>query len=418
MTGMMTRLTNLKNRFRYSIKDLVVFETNREIGYQKSRTTMILLSGFIMYSLLTIIPAAMRHYYHGVVTNISISIWFLLMFFHLVIRKSHVATVILASYGIDVLFFFHFIMETDWTIGMDAFWLFILITPFITDYLAGAVFGSIAAISGLFLSLICFKTPMVGYLQPYGSNMLSWYTVIYSVVMIAAAVVNLELTAHQIDKSVSDRKIAALLSERNNRLKKLLTIYETNEKTIRKYKHDIRHFNRVLAGFFQNGEYDKAAAYLKDFDSMLEQVTAVSFCDNAVVNELFTIYANQCQKLGFKPRFKALVPARFPMEETDLTSLVANALENAFEAQTHVEKEKRSMQVELTYDGKKLKLLTKNPYGIETSFKENGLPISTREVQSGIGTAQIKAIAEKYGGVASFTQENGMFIVKAIMTCI
>ena len=418
MTGKIVSLANIKNRFRYSLTELMVFETNNEVVYQKSKTTMILLTGFILYSLLTIIPSLLRHYYHGVVTNISITIWFLLMLAHLFTQKSHVRTVILAAFGLDVIFFFHFIMETDWTLGMDAFWLFILITPFITDFLAGAVFGSIAALGGLLLSFICFQTSVVGYLQPYGNNMLDWYTIIYIVIMIAAAIVNLELTAYQIDKSISDHKIAALLSERNGRLKKLLAVYESNEKAIRKYKHDIRHFNRVLAGYFQNGEYDKAAAYLKEFDSMLEQVTAVSFCDNAVVNELFAIYANQCQKLGFKPRFNAKLPERFPIEETDLTSLVANALENAFEAQTHVEKEKRSMQVEITYDGRKLKLLTKNPCGVETSFKENGLPVSTREVQSGIGTNQIKSIAEKYGGVASFTQENGMFIVKAILTCI
>ena len=62
--------------------------------------------------------------------------------------------------------------------------------------------------------------------------------------------------------------------------------------------------------------------------------------------------------------------------------------------------------------------MTRNPYAVETSFGANGLPVSTREVQSGVGTAQIKAIAEKYGGVASFTQENGMFTVKAVMTCL
>ena len=117
-------------------------------------------------------------------------------------------------------------------------------------------------------------------------------------------------------------------------------------------------------------------------------------------------------------RVKCAVPEHFPMEETDLTSLVANALENAVEAQFNVEKEKRSVQVELIYDGRKLKLMTKNPCGVITKFNEKGLPISTRVVQSGIGTVQIKSIAEKYGGVASFTQENDVFTVKAVMTCI
>jgi hypothetical protein len=46
------------------------------------------------------------------------------------------------------------------------------------------------------------------------------------------------------------------------------------------------------------------------------------------------------------------------------------------------------------------------------------MPNSTKVIQSGIGTQQIRSIAEKYSGVASFSKENDTFIVKAIMTCI
>ena len=123
---------------------------------------------------------------------------------------------------------------------------------------------------------------------------------------------------------------------------------------------------------------------------MLENITTVSFCENTIVNELLSIYASQCQKLGFKLRVKAIVPERIPMEETDLTSLVANALENAVDAQALLDEKKRKVRFELTYDGRKLRLFTQNPYAVATSFGKDGLPVSTKEVQSGIGTSQIK----------------------------
>jgi sensor histidine kinase regulating citrate/malate metabolism len=248
--------------------------------------------------------------------------------------------------------------------------------------------------------------------------MTQWFPVIYFMGMMTAWVIEYELTAYQIDKKESDEQLVYFQNERAKRLKQQLAVYENNENVIRKYKHDIRHYNRVLAGFIQEKEYDKAAAYLKEFDSMLEQVTVVSFCDNQIVNELLTIYASRCQKMGFKLRVKAIVPARFPMEETDLTSLVANALENAVEAQEKIPAENRQIKFEITYNGKKLKLMSQNPAPQGTSFDENGLPISTRAIKSGIGTKQIKSIAEKYSGAASFTQENGNFILKAVMTCL
>ncbi len=407
----------LHGRLRYNFRQLRDFEKEESVKEQKYHTTLILMVGFLIYTVMTIFPS-IPGYMHGVVTNTAISILFLLGMLHLRLYRSHISTTILVSYEISLILFFHFITETDWSIGMDAFWLFILIMPFITNYLAGIIYGGIAACAGLLLCIACFQTRMLNYLQPYGKNMVEWFTVIYIVVMIAAAVIEYELTTYQIDKEISDEKISYYQKERNQRLQKVLEIYESNEKTISKYKHDVRHYNRVLAGFIQNKEYESAENYLKELDAMLEDVTAVSFCDNVIVNELLSIYASRCRKLGFKIRVKAIVPERFPIEETDLTSLVANALENAVEAQENVEMSKRALQVELVYDGKKLKLLTKNPCAVETNFKDDGLPVSTRAVQSGIGTAQIRAIAEKYGGVASFTQSGEQFIVKAVMTCI
>ncbi len=404
-------------KLRYSLKQLVQFENTDDVRKQKSRATVILLSGFIIYSLIATFISS-DSYMHGKVTNISIALFFLVMMIINKITGNHTNLCILGSFGLNTIMFFHFITEVDWSIGMDAFWLFILITPFVTNYISGVVYGSISALSGLILSIVLFDTPLINYLQPYGQNMVDWFPIIYFVVMIAAAIMEYELTTYQIDKKISDDKIAYYQKERTQRLREQLAIYESNELTIRKYKHDIRHFNRVLSGFIDAKEYDRASEYLKEFDTMLEQVTVVSFCDNKIVNELLTIYASRCQKLGFKMRAKAIIPERFPMEEIELTSLVANALENALEAQENVPKERRFIQFELTYDGKKLKLLTRNTCLHTVYFNDQGMPNSTKVIQSGIGTQQIRSIAEKYSGVASFSKENDTFIVKAIMTCI
>ncbi len=409
--------SKINSRFRYSIWQLIEFENSPSVSSQKCRTSCILMIGFVIYSILATIFSD-SNYVHGKVTNISIALFFITLIVLVQTFKRHTRVCVIGSFGICTILFFHFITEVDWTIGMDAYWLFILILPFITNYFAGVIYGSVSALSGLFLCLILFKTPMINYLQPYGKNMIDWFSIIYLVAMMAAALMEYELTSYQIEKKESDEKIAYFQKERTKRLAEQLSIYESNETTIRKYKHDVRHFNRVLASYIQNKEYEKASAYLKDIDSMLEQVTTVSFCDNQIVNELLTIYTYRCQKCGFKLRAKANVPDLFPMEETDLTSLVANALENALEAQRKLPQEDRFIQFELTFDGKKLKLITKNPYTGKIEFNNKGLPISTREIQSGIGTKQISDIAQKYSGVASFSAEEKYFVLKAVMTCM
>lgn len=404
---------------RYSLKELIAFESDPIQRKEKSRTTIILLIGFIIYSIIASFPAFLSKYKHGLVTNISIAVLFIALSIILYKTQRHIIITIVGSYMLSIILFVHLIMETDWSIGMDAFWLFILIMPFVTDYLAGVFFGTISALSGYILSILLFKTPLIGYLQPYGKNMVDWYPVIYIVVMLAAAVMEYELTMFQMQKKASDKEISYYQNARNKRLKEQLSIYESNEATIRKYKHDIRHYNRVLLGLITEEKYNDAINYLKDFDSKLETVTVVSYCDNQIVNEFLTIYGARCQKLGFKLRAKALVPDRLPVESTDLTSLVANVLENAIEAQERIpDPTKRNIQFDITYDGRKLKLMCKNPCIIDTRFDDEGLPISTRAVPSGIGTAQIRTVAEKYSGVASFMQEKGNFVVRAVMTCL
>ncbi|WP_022777702.1 sensor histidine kinase [Butyrivibrio sp. AE3009] len=407
-----------KWKHRYSIKELIEFENDPNVVEQRKRTISILFIAFIIYSISATIPALMASYGHAVVTNIFVQLFLLTNLILVRTTRKHTNIAIFTSFGLCLILFLSFITETDWTIGMDAYWLFVLILPFVTNYLAGVIYGGISALSGFVLSVTLFYTDLVNYLQPYGRNMVQWFPIIYLVAMFTAAVIEYELTAYQIDKKLSDEKLAYFQNERTRRLKEQLSIYQNNEQVIRRYKHDLRHYNRVLASLIQEKEYDKAAEYLREFDSMLEQVTVVSFCENSIVNELLTIYASRCQKLGFKMRVKAMVPERFPMEETDLTSLVANALENAVEAQERVDADKRQIKIEIVYNGKKLKLMTQNPVAVATSFGNDGLPISTRDIPSGIGSHQIKSIAEKYSGAASFTQEGNNFILKAVMTCL
>ena len=352
-------LFEINTKYHYNLKQLVEFENSESVRAQKCKTSIILLTGFILYSIVaTFFPEG--NYYHGKVTNISLALFFLVLIFLIRIFKRHIYLTVLGAYGTSAILFFHLITEVDWTIGMDAYWLFVLIMPFITNFLAGVVYGTVSALSGYLLSVLLFDTSLINYLQPYGKNMVEWFPIIYIVVMMVAAVMEYELTAYQIAKKESDEKIAFYQKERTKRLQEELTIYESNEITIRKYKHDIRHFNRVLAGFIKDEEYTKALDYLTEFDSMLEKVTAVSFCENRIVNEILTIYASKCQKAGFKLRAKAVVPERFPIQEVELTSLVANALENALEAQEKLPKEKRFIQFEITYDDRRLKILSKN----------------------------------------------------------
>ena len=62
---------------RYSLKELIAFESDPIQRKEKSRTTIILLIGFIIYSIIASFPAFLSKYKHGLVTNISIAVLFI-----------------------------------------------------------------------------------------------------------------------------------------------------------------------------------------------------------------------------------------------------------------------------------------------------------------------------------------------------
>ena len=100
-----------------------------------------------------------------------------------------------------------------------------------------------------------------------------------------------------------------------------------------------------------------------------------------------------------------------------MTSIIANAIENAAEAIRRVEEGKRYIRVSIIYDAGKLKIEVKNSCFYNTDFDDDGLPQSSKVVKSGIGTKNIKELAEKYGGFASFKQKDDIFVMKAIINC-
>ena len=60
----------LNTKLRYGIKELVEFENSESVKQQKSRTAVILLTGFIVYSILATFLSS-DQYRHGKVTTLA-----------------------------------------------------------------------------------------------------------------------------------------------------------------------------------------------------------------------------------------------------------------------------------------------------------------------------------------------------------
>lgn len=232
-----------------------------------------------------------------------------------------------------------------------------------------------------------------------------------------ATVIQYELCSYQIRQKINDTKEKEMQREKLSNLEEQLNVYEENSKVLSKYKHDMRHYSRVLNEFLQNEDMQGAKSYIQQLDERLELVTATSYCENRVINGIITIYAARARKIEATFQVQARVPETLKILDIDLTSVLANVLENALEAVEKLPKKERQILVKIDYEKKHLKIMVSNGCSIQTTFLEGGMPVSSKEKQGGLGTTSIRDVAKTYGGYATFSQEKTIFTTKILLNC-
>ena len=108
------------------------------------------------------------------------------------------------------------------------------------------------------------------------------------------------------------------------------------------------------------------------------------------------------------------MPAKLKMEDLELGAVFSNALDNAIAACGKMEdRAKRKISVECREQSGQLHIQIRNAFAGEIRF-DGEFPVSIREGH-GFGTRSIAAIAGKYGGIFSFTANEGFFETTVIL---
>ena len=116
---------------------------------------------------------------------------------------------------------------------------------------------------------------------------------------------------------------------------------------------------------------------------------------------------------------KMNLPENCFIDKPDLAVMFGNILENAVEACKLVDKDRfitvTGEYTQETAKPAKLSLIVKNNYKIEPHTNEDGVFLSSKHKENGIGISSVNHIAERYGGNCSFVPENGIFTVSVLI---
>jgi two-component system sensor histidine kinase AgrC len=178
------------------------------------------------------------------------------------------------------------------------------------------------------------------------------------------------------------------------------------------YRHDMRHHFSLLQGLATKGRLEEIKEYLRTAQSDIDAITPILFCENETVNLILSPFAAKAKQWGIQLKIDANLPVSFPFSDTELCSLLSNALENAINACNKItDSDKRHIHLRIYSKNTKLCIDIRNTYQVEPVFHQ-GLPVS-KEKGHGFGTKSMAHIIEKHGGVYQFSVKDGWFIFQA-----
>lgn len=178
------------------------------------------------------------------------------------------------------------------------------------------------------------------------------------------------------------------------------------------YRHDLRHHVTFLQGLALSERIEDIREYLRTVQSDIDAFTPTRFCEHETVNLILSSFAAKAKQSGIALAIDATLPETLPLSDTEICSLLSNALENAIHAAQSVpDNQNRHIKLRMYPKNNKLCADIRNTFQKEPLFHQ-GLPVA-KEQGHGYGTRSMVHIVQKHGGVYQFLVKDGWFVFQA-----
>ena len=190
-----------------------------------------------------------------------------------------------------------------------------------------------------------------------------------------------------------------------------------NFEELRKLRHDLRNHMAYIGTLLEQGKYDDAKQY---FSAMSVDVSApLGYTDsgNDAVNAIVNFERMRAATLSVALAPKLSVPAKLPLPDNELCSLLSNLLDNAIEAAAASDADDKTVELSVFRRESYLLIDVRNPVSADVSPERRLSLVSTKQDSQlhGYGTKIIRGIAAQYNGICRFDMEDGRFIASVML---
>lgn len=188
---------------------------------------------------------------------------------------------------------------------------------------------------------------------------------------------------------------------------------ESHEKTML-YRHDMRHHLNLINSYLEDNNKEAAQKYITEVEKTIGEAAVEKYCSNYTVNLILSSYIAKAMNEQITVKTQINLPEKNAVSDMDLCVIFANAIENAINACKGINSEnERSLNIVSKLNNNKLLIQITNTFNGTAVFVDD-MPVSVEE-NHGLGTKSIAAVAQKYGGVYSFSAVDKVFKVNIIL---
>ncbi len=240
----------------------------------------------------------------------------------------------------------------------------------------------------------------------------SWKNVLFLWAINAGSMLVTNLLAHLLEEGRENLR----LQQENDQLALQTAQYEGLRKSVeetRRAHHDLQHHLNVMRGYLDDGDIEKLRASLEEHTNRLTDISARQYSKNPMVDTILRYYAEKLEALGVRLDLRVDLPEELPAAEPDVCALLGNLLDNALNA-CRSAGAGAWVRVVIEAERQRLIIVVDNTAPTPPE-KRDGEFLSSRHEGLGIGTQSAKDIAARYGGVAKFRWEDGIFYAAVML---
>lgn len=179
-------------------------------------------------------------------------------------------------------------------------------------------------------------------------------------------------------------------------------------------QHDIHHHTQIISSLIAGGYTNKTLEYISKFNAFLDDTKFRVYCENPTINAILGYYIENAKNEGIAVKTRLDIPVKIHVDEIELATVFANAIENARNACRQMPPEAKPAIELICVNKQDFIFECSNTYVGVIEFDEKGLPVSRMD-EHGIGSKSIAAFAQRHNAILDYQADGNVFRIRILI---